>query len=464
MRTCQRPAIRSASSCSSRAAPSQGGSPATSSRPAGSSHSNAPTGWRYCWISNTWARPATSRRATIETAPGWSTYSRLTSPASPRSTVSRRTSQTMPSNTTAVSRTGRRSSRSIRSTPCRTWASRLIALQNSLRRNSFGVSWPFDLDQTRGLVGVDCGPDQPGEQRMRAGRPGEELRVSLGGDVVRMHVGRQLGELDQAAVGRGAGEAESGLLDLGPVVVVDLVAVAVALIDQEGTVGTGDDRAFGQLGRVGPQPHGAAKVAGALDESLLLLHRGDHGIGGLGVELAGGRVCDAEDVAGVLDHHALQPQTQTQCRHTSDAGPLQRPEHALDSSNAEAARDDDRVDAAQSLLGAGLGLALVTGDPADRDLGIVVETTSAHGLRDRQVGVRQVDVLADQGDLDGVFGVVHPAQQLVPVAPVDIPEGQAETPDDIGVEPLGVQDSGNVVDARCVDASHARLGVDVAHQ
>jgi len=36
---------------------------ATSSRPAGSSHSKAPTGWRYCWMSNTWSRPATSRSA-----------------------------------------------------------------------------------------------------------------------------------------------------------------------------------------------------------------------------------------------------------------------------------------------------------------------------------------------------------------------------------------------------------------
>jgi len=173
---------------------------------------------------------------------------------------------------------------------------------------------------------------------------------------------------------------------------------------------------------------------------------------------------DAEDVAGVLDHHALQPQAQTQCRHTPDAGPLQRPEHALDSSNTEAAGDDDRVDAAERLLGTGFGLALVAGDPADRDLGIVVEATSAHGLGDRQIGIRQVDVLAHQGDLDGVLGVVHPAQQLVPVAPVDVTEGQTETPDDIGVEPLGVQHPRDVIDARCVDAGHARLGVDVAHQ
>ena len=60
---------------------------------------------------------------------------------------------------------------------------------------------PVDLDQTGGLLDVDCGLYQSGEERMRAVRPGLELRVCLGRDVVRMRIGRQLGKLDQAAVG-----------------------------------------------------------------------------------------------------------------------------------------------------------------------------------------------------------------------------------------------------------------------
>ena len=64
-----------------------------------------------------------------------------------------------------------------------------------------------------------------------------------------------------------------------------------------------------------------------------------------------------------------------------------------------------RVDPAERLLGTGLGLALVAGDPADRDLGVVVEAAGAHRLGDREVGVGQVDVLADERDLDGVLGL-----------------------------------------------------------
>ena len=76
------------------------------------------------------------------------------------------------------------------------------------------------------------GPDQPGEQRVRPGRARAQLGVRLGGDVVRVHVARQLDELDQPVVRADAGEDQAGLLELLAVGVVDLVAVAVALLDR----------------------------------------------------------------------------------------------------------------------------------------------------------------------------------------------------------------------------------------
>ena len=185
--------------------------------------------------------------------------------------------------------------------------------------------------------------------------------------------------------------------------------MTVTLVHQIGAIGARDHRAFNQPGRVGSQAHGAAKVSGPLDEGLLLLHRGDHRMGGLRVELGGRCIRDTENILGVLDDHALQPQADTQRRHPPDPGPGQRAELAFDAANTEAAGDDDGVHSAQCLLCPGLGLALVAGDPADRDLGVMVEATGAHGLGDRQIGVRQVDVLAHEGDLDGVLGVVHPA-------------------------------------------------------
>ena len=54
-------------------------------------------------------------------------------------------------------------------------------------------------------------PTSAAEQRVRPGRPRLQLRVRLGGDEERVHVARQLDELDQPAVRRGAGDHQAGL-------------------------------------------------------------------------------------------------------------------------------------------------------------------------------------------------------------------------------------------------------------
>ena len=50
------------------------------------------------------------------------------------------------------------------------------------------------------------------------------------------------------------------------------------------------------------------------------------------------------------------------------------------------------------------------------------------------------------------------------VVPVDVAEGQVQPADEVGVQALGVQHLGNVVDRRCVGGIGHRVGVDVAHQ
>ena len=103
------------------------------------------------------------------------------------------------------------------------------------------------------------------------------------------------------------------------------------------------------------------------------------------------------------------------------------------------------------------------GDPADRDLGVVGEAAGAQRLGDRQVGVGQVDVLADQRDLDLVLGAVHPAQQLVPVGQSTSRKLQPQPADDVGVQALAVQHLGDVVDARRVDARLRTASASTSH-
>ena len=110
--------------------------------------------------------------------------------------------------------------------------------------------------------------------------------------------------------------------------------------------------------------------------------------------------------------------------------------------------------------------ALVGRDPLDVDLGVVGESAGAQRLGDRQVGVGQVDVLADEADGHLVLGVVHDVEQLAPARPVDVGRlaVEAERVDDVGVEALVVQHRRDVVDRRHVDRVHHGGLVDVAHE
>ena len=69
---------------------------------------------------------------------------------------------------------------------------------------------------------------------------------------------------------------------------------------------------------------------------------------------------------------------------------------------------------------------------------MVFEAAGAQRLGDRQVGVGQLNVFAHQRDSHGFVGLVHPAQQVVPLGPVDVAEGQVEAAHHVGVEFLAV--------------------------
>src|SRR5262249_59578062 len=73
------------------------------------------------------------------------------------------------------------------------------------------------------------GSHESGEERVWLPRPRAELRVELPGHEVRM-LG-DLDDLDELLFRPDAGHAEPGLLEPGEIVIVHLVAVAVALLD-----------------------------------------------------------------------------------------------------------------------------------------------------------------------------------------------------------------------------------------
>ncbi len=81
------------------------------------------------------------------------------------------------------------------------------------------------------------------------------------------------------------------------------------------------------------------------------------------------------------------------------AGEVGGEDLALDAAMAEAARDEDAGDAVEPLVQVLVGQRLRI-DPADLGVDLVRPGRVAERLGDRQVRVGELDVLADEGDLD----------------------------------------------------------------
>ena len=98
---------------------------------------------------------------------------------------------------------------------------------------------------------------------------------------------------------------------------VHLVAVAVALVDHAASPYAARRRGPGrEVARVGAQPHGAAHV----HHALLLGQQVDHRVRRGRVELRGVRAHQAAHVPGELDHRALQAQAEPQERDPAARG------------------------------------------------------------------------------------------------------------------------------------------------
>src|SRR6185295_16112797 len=155
----------------------------------------------------------------------------------------------------------------------------------------------------RGLVLVGGG-DERGEQRMRLRRLRLELRVELHGEIPRMS--GQLGDLDELAVGRAAGNLEAAIGQRALVQAVELVAVAMTLVNQVGAVDLLGQRAGRELARVAAEPYCVAEIVDAEKIAQLVDHLGARvrvALGRVGIGEAGhvARVFDGRPLEAVAD-------------------------------------------------------------------------------------------------------------------------------------------------------------------
>ncbi len=127
-----------------------------------------------------------------------------------------------------------------------------------------------------------------------------------------------LHNLDQMGIGVLAHTLHASGFKLLAVVVVELEAMAMPLLDVELAIGLGHLGSRLQVAGIGAQAHGAAHVGHA----LLLFHQVDHVVGRVGVELGTVGLGKAHHVAGKLDDHALHAQAYAEGGHVVLAAPL----------------------------------------------------------------------------------------------------------------------------------------------
>src|SRR6185503_17908197 len=103
---------------------------------------------------------------------------------------------------------------------------------------------------------------------MRPRRLRLEFRVELNGQVPRM--ARQLGNLHELAVGRSPGDPQAVLHERSLVQAIELVAVAVALLDLPRAVHTMSERTRRDVARVAAEPHCPAELVNTQQVSQLV--------------------------------------------------------------------------------------------------------------------------------------------------------------------------------------------------
>ena len=268
----------------------------------------------------------------------------------------------------------------------------------------------------------------------------------------------QLDHLGQAALGVDTGNNHASVLKLLAVLVVELKAVAMALLDVGHAIGFGDLGARLDGAGIGAQSHRAAQVG----HRLLVLHQVDDVVRRLGVHLGAVGVGHAQHIACKLDDHALHAQANAEGGHVVLTAPPQCHKLALDAALSKSRCHHDAVVAGEQLLDVGVGDLLAV-DIVEFQASVMIGAGVQQALVDALVGVLQRDILAHQADAHLLGRALEFGQKLVPLLHVglalDLEAGLLQ--DDV-VQALLVHLQGHLIDGGHVQALHHGIGAHVA--
>ena len=264
--------------------------------------------------------------------------------------------------------------------------------------------------------------------------------------------------LHKVAIGAGAGNDKALLLKLGAERIVELIAVAVALINFGRAVAFGHLGAGGDGAGVLAQPHRAALGLNA----LLVGHQINDIVLALGGKLAGVGVRVAQHIAGVLHDHDLHTQTDAEVGDMVLPRVLGSLDHPLDAAVAEAAGNDDAVRIAQLIGAAALVHQMLAVHPLDLDLALILKAGVVQALHNAEVGIVQLDILAHQCDGAGLAAGGDAADQLLPLSQIARRGLQVQLAGHNIGKPCGFQHQRALVKARHRQVFNHAVGAHIA--
>ena len=255
---------------------------------------------------------------------------------------------------------------------------------------------------------------------------------------------RNLHDLDQVALPVPPDTTHPGRLIGCLVGIVELVAVAVPLLDRVPAVHRADPAAPGQFAAIGPQTHRAAQFR----DLLLVLHQVDDIVGRGRIHLRTVRIGQAQHVPGEFDDHHLHPQADAESREIVLPRIADRIDLALDAPLPEARADDDAIQPVQG-IGDIRCVDIFAVDKTDADLPAGLYARDVQALPDALKSVLQV-IFPHQADGHGAgqfFLLFHESFPLGQRLPVRRALRQADLLKDGLVQPLLVHIQRNLIDA-----------------
>src|SRR5579862_3728627 len=276
-----------------------------------------------------------------------------------------------------------------------------------------------------------AGANERGKKRMRS----KWLRFEFGMKLAANKPGviGHFDNFDIHAIGRPAGNAESGAGERLLVLAIKFVAMAMALGDLQRAVGLMRKRAGFEFARPRPKPHRAAHFVHAEQFAQFV----NHAIRSRGIELRAIRIFNSRHLPCVLNRRALHAETNPKEWNFLLARISNRLNHPGNAALAESARHQNAVGVAQQPVCRGGRIKILRFDPFEDHALPVRKAAMNQRLAQTLVRVLELHVLPHHADVHFTLRMLQRLEHRQPATQIARRRFEAQQSENLLVESLG---------------------------